>query len=148
MHGLFHWVERDPVRSAFLCNSDWHFLAAVNGIDAGIVFELRATIQIVCVDDCHEACLMDCAGHPRQINARSVGARTSEGPEEWGPQKGGARRAAQNIVFFSCPAEHCAPFFLLWGSSRVIVGGVFEAPGHSKTHVWSSLSHLVELLTN
>ena len=55
-----------------------------DGVDAGIVFELLETSQVVCVNDFHEACLTD----------RARGILVEEVPEG-GPQRG----ALENHVF-------------------------------------------------
>ena len=52
--------------------------------------------------------------------------------------KPGSRRVGQNFaLFFPSPSTKFVLFFLLWGSSRGILV-VFEAPGRSNVHVWSS----------
>ena len=56
------------------------------------------------------------------------------GPEGWGPEGWGARNFA---LFFPFPTTKFGLFFPLWGSSRGILV-VFEAPGRSNVHVWSS----------
>ena len=59
VHGL---GERDLVRSARIVQLGLALLGlGHDGVDAGIVFEYLETIQIVCGDDSHEACLMGCA---------------------------------------------------------------------------------------
>ena len=74
------------------------------------------------------------------------------GPEGWGPERWRARRVggpkggkAQNfaLFFFPCPAAKFVLFFPLWGSSRGILV-VFEAPGRSIVHVWSSWAVVCE----
>ena len=60
VHGLFRAVERDLVRSTPIAQLGLALLGlGHDGVDAGIVFELLETIQIVCVEDFHEPCLMD-----------------------------------------------------------------------------------------
>ena len=51
------------------------------------------------------------------------------GPEGWRPKI---------LLFFSLPPQKFVLFFPLWGSFRGILV-VFEAPGRSNVHVWSSL---------
>ena len=68
----------------------------------------------------------------------NVGGQGVEGwgPEGWGPE--GCE--AQNFALFSLSRPHFRSFFFslsLWGSSRGILV-VFEAPGPSNVHVWSS----------
>ena len=62
-----------------------------------------------------------------------------EGPEGWDPEGWGTRRVgARNFAFFfPCPAAKFVLFFPLCGSRGRVV---FEAPGRSNVHVWSSLS--------
>ena len=65
----------------------------------------------------------------RRVGARRVGAR-----------RVGARRVGglKFRAFFPSPAAKFVLFFPLWGSARGILV-VFEAPGRSNVHVWSSL---------
>ena len=65
---------------------------------------------------------------PDKVGARRVGA------QKGGGQKGGRPKIS---LFFPSPAAKFVLFFLLWGSSRGILV-VFEAPGRSNVHVWSS----------
>ena len=55
-------------------------------------------------------------------------------PEGWGPKAGGPKFRS----FFPSPAPIFALFLSLWRSSRGILV-VFQAPGPSNVHVWSSL---------
>ena len=71
-----------------------------------------------------------------------VGGPKGGGPN---PEKVGARRVGARRVgspkfraFFPSPATKFVLFFPLWGSSRGILV-VFEVPGRSNVHVWSSL---------
>ena len=61
------------------------------------------------------------------------------GPEGWGPEGWGPRKVGgpKFRAFFPSPAAKFVLFFPLWGSSRGILV-VFEAPGRSNVHVWSS----------
>ena len=78
---------------------------------------------------------------------RRVGARKSGGPkgggQKWGPERwsfegwGPKGGRPKNSRFFPSPAAKFVLFFPLWGSSRGFLV-VFEAPGHSNVHVWSS----------
>ena len=57
--GLLRGVERDLVCSAPIVQLGLALLGlGHDGVDAGIVFELLEPIQIVCVDDSNEACLV------------------------------------------------------------------------------------------
>ena len=82
----------------------------------------------------------------RRVGARRVGPKgwgfegwgpnpEKVGPEGWGPEGWGAQNFA---LFFPSPAAKFVLFFPLWRSSRGILV-VFEAPGRSNVHVWSSL---------
>ena len=83
--GLLRGVERDLVRSAPIVQLGLALLGlGHDGVDAGIVFELLEPIQIVCVDDSNEACLVD----------RALDILVEEVPE------GGAQHGAlENSVF-------------------------------------------------
>ena len=60
VNGFLRWVERDLVRSAPLVQLGLTLLGLCHdGVDAGIVFKLLEPIQIVCVDNFHESCLVD-----------------------------------------------------------------------------------------
>ena len=83
----------------------------------------------------------------------SKGGGSKGGGSKGGGSKGGAPKAAgrvradrvgaQNFAFFfPCPAAKFVLFFPLWGSSRGILV-VFEAPGRSNVHVWSSRAVVV-----
>ena len=66
-------------------------------------------------------------------------------PEKVEPRRVEPRRVgAQNFaLFFPSPATKFVLFFPLWGSSRGILV-VFEAPGRSNVHVWSSRAVVCE----
>ena len=68
------------------------------------------------------------------------GVRNGRGPKGWRPNGVGAQRVgAQNFaLFFLSPAGNFILSFLSGRSSRGILV-VFEAPGRSNVHVWSSL---------
>ena len=90
--------------------------------------------------------------NPEKVEPRRVGAPKGGGPEGWGPrrvggpnkEKVGPRRvgpegwgAQRFALFFPSPA----PFSLFLFFSGVFswnFNGVFEAPGVSNVHVWSS----------
>ena len=78
-------------------------------------------------------------GAPTQKKWEPEGRGQKWGPERWGPEGWGPEGwGAQNFaLFFPSPAAKFVLFFPLWGSSRGILV-VFEAPGHSNVHVWSS----------
>ena len=81
--------------------------------------------------------------NPEKVGARRVGAQTQkkwEGPKGGSPKGGGPKGGRPKIsrFFFPSPATKFVLFFPLWGSSRGILV-VFEAPGRSNVHVWSSL---------
>ena len=61
------------------------------------------------------------------------------GPEGWGPEGWGPKFRA----FFALSHRKCLSFFFLWGVSRGILV-VFEAPGRSNVHVWSSQAVVCE----
>ena len=72
------------------------------------------------------------------VGPRRVGPRRVE-PRRVGPRRVGGRRVGSRnfALFFPSPAAKFVLFFPLWGSSRGILV-VFEAPGRSNVHVWSS----------
>ena len=59
------------------------------------------------------------------------------GPKGGGPKGGGPKGGGPEISRFFFPSPPQNSFFPLWGSSRGILV-VFEAPGRSNVHVWSS----------
>ena len=69
-------------------------------------------------------------GHPKGGAPKGGGPN----PEKVGPRRVGGPKFR---VFFPSPAAKFVLFFPLWGSSRGILV-VFEAPGRSNVHVWSS----------
>ena len=68
----------------------------------------------------------------RRVRARRVGGPKGGGPEGWGPEGWGPKFA----LFFSPLPPHKSFFSSLSGGLLVVV---FEAPGRSSVHVWSSL---------
>ena len=81
--------------------------------------------------------------NPEKVVARRVGAK-GLGPEGWAAQVCGPEGwGAKFRVFFPSPAPIFILFFPLCGSSRGILV-VFEAPGRSNVHIWSSLVVRVE----
>ena len=68
------------------------------------------------------------------------GAPKGGAPKGGGPNGGGPKISR---FFFPSPAGKFALFFPLWGSSRGILV-VFEAPGRSNVHVWSSRAVVCE----
>ena len=67
---------------------------------------------------------------------RPIGKRG--GPEGWGPRRVGEGGAQIFALFFPFPPPVFILFSLSWWSFRGILV-VFEAPGCSNVHVWSSL---------
>ena len=82
---------------------------------------------------------------PRKSGAPKGGAPKGGAPEGWGPRRVGARTVgAQNFaLFFPSPATVFILFSLSFGLFRGILV-VFEAPGRSNVHVWSSRAVVCE----
>ena len=81
---------------------------------------------------------------PRRVGPRGVGPR-GVGPRRVGPRRVGPRMVgAQNFaLFFPSPATVFILFSLSFGLFRGILV-VFEAPGRSNMHVWSSRAVVCE----
>ena len=76
--------------------------------------------------------------NPGKVGPRRVGRRV--GPRRVGAPKGGGPKISR--FFFPVPPQ-IVLFFPLWGSSRGI-WVMFEAPGRSNVHVWSSRAVMCE----
>ena len=75
---------------------------------------------------------------PRRVGAPKGGGPEGWGPEGWGPEGWGPEGWGPEgwRFFFPSPATVFILFSLSFGPSRGIL--VFEAPGRSNVHVWSS----------
>ena len=96
-------------------------------------WELIVQVFFVCVELSGGGSKGGCQkGPPEKVGARRVGAKS--GSRKGGGPKGGGPKISR---FFFLSRPIFALFVSLWGSSRGFLV-VFEAPGRSNVHVWSS----------